>query len=302
MLPSSLNSLTTFEAAARHRSYSLAAAELHITHSAVSQQMRLLEESLGVHLFERKGRQMQLTAEGAQLLKQIQPALRQITRALTQIKQEQRVGEIHVATLQSFATFWLLPRLGKFQSAHPDLAIHIQASLGLVNLDRSANDIAIRFGMGKWDGCDAEQLLDDQIYPVCSPDFNGGRFPTSPAQLRNFRILSVENGREWQLWAQLADVDITHFKHETHHSDSNLMLTAAKAGQGIAVTRHSLVAGEIAAGNLVRLFDLRAASDYNYYLVTAIGLKKSAALLAFEAWLREEAALFMRGSTNPNDD
>lgn len=301
MLPPSLNSLSTFEAAARHRSYSQAAAELNITHSAVSQQMRLLEESLGVHLFERKGRQMQLTAEGAQLLKQIQPALRQITRALAQIKQEQRVAEIRVATLQSFATFWLLPRLGRFQSAHPDLAIHIQASLGLVNLDRSANDIAIRFGLGKWDGCDVEQLLDDQIYPVCSPDFNGGRFPTSPVHLRNFRILSVENGREWQLWAQVADIDISHFKHETHHSDSNLMLTAAKAGQGIAVTRHSLVAGEIAAGNLVRLFDIRAASDYNYYLVTAIGLKKGAALLAFEAWLRDEAALFMRGSTSPND-
>jgi LysR family glycine cleavage system transcriptional activator len=298
MLPTSLNSLATFEVAARHKSYSLAAAELHVTHSAISQQMRLLEESLGVALFERKGRQMQLTTEGAQLLKQIQPALRQITRALTQLKMEQRAPAIRVATLQSFATFWLLPRLGKFQTEHPDLAIHIQASLGVVNLNRNEIDIAIRFGLGEWDGCDAEKLLDDELYPVCSPNFNGGRFPQHPNQLRNFRILSVENGREWHRWSQLAGVDINDFKHETHHSDSNLMLTAAKAGQGIAVARHSLVAGEIASGNLVRLFDVIAPSDYNYYLVTAAGMKKSEALLAFELWLRKEASAFSRNTAN----
>ncbi|MBC3809535.1 transcriptional regulator GcvA [Undibacterium seohonense] len=294
MLPTSLNSLTTFEAAARHQSYSLAAAELHITHSAISQQMRVLEDSLGVTLFERKGRQMQLTAEGTQLLKQIQPALRQISRALAQLKTEKRTPAIRVATLQSFATFWLLPRLRQFQNAHPDLAIHIQAAIGLVNLDKTQTDIAIRFGLGKWEDYDAEKLLDDQLYPVCSPDFNGGRFPASPKHLRNFRILCVENGREWQNWSQLAGIEITSFKHETHHSDSNLMLTAAKAGQGIAVARHSLVAGEIEAGNLVRLFDLIAPSDYSYYLVTPKGLQKNDALQAFEQWLKKEAKVFAR--------
>ncbi len=294
MLPTSLNSLVTFEAAARLKSYSQAALELHITHSAISQQMRLLEESLGLALFERKGRQMQLTPEGVQLLKQIQPALRQIARALVQVKSEQRTPAIHVATLQSFATFWLLPRLGQFQSKHPDILVHIHASLGLVNLDRQHMDIAIRFGLGQWEGCDAEKLFDDQLYPVCSPDFNGGRMPSSPKQLGHYRILCVENGREWQRWGQLAQIDIDNFKHESHLSDSNLMLTAAKAGQGIAVARHSLVAAEIAAGNLIRLFDVIAPSDYHYYLVTTTGSKKSAALLAFETWLREQALLFAR--------
>lgn len=296
MFPTSLNSLVTFEAAARHKSYSLAAAELHITHSAISQQMRLLEDSLGTSLFERKGRQMQLTAEGVQLLKQIQPALRQISRALAQVTTEKRTLAIRVATLQSFATFWLLPRLGKFQAAYPDLVIHIQAAIGLVNLDKTKTDIAIRFGLGKWEDYDAEKLLDDHLYPVCSPDFNGGRFPSNPKQLRNCRILCVENGREWLNWSQFAGVDIASFEHETHHSDSNLMLTAAKAGQGIAVARHSLVAGEIAAGNLVRLFDLIAPSDYSYYLVTPKELQKSPALLAFEHWLKTEANAFSTGT------
>jgi LysR family glycine cleavage system transcriptional activator len=292
MLPTSLNSLATFEAAARHKSYTLAAIELHITHSAISQQMRGLEVSLGVALFERKGRQMQLTSEGAQFLKQIQPALRQIGRAISQVKMEQRPPAIRVATLQSFATFWLLPRLGKFQTAHPELAIHIQASLGLINLERSETDIAIRFGLGKWEGCDAEKLLDDQLYPVCSPNFNGGHLPKTPKQLRMHRILCDESRREWNNWSKLTGVDVDNFKHETHHSDSNLMLTAAKAGQGIAMGRHSLVAGEIAAGNLIRLFDIVAPSEYHYYLVTSVGQKKTTALLAFEKWLRQEAAAF----------
>jgi LysR family glycine cleavage system transcriptional activator len=293
MLPTSLNSLVTFEVAARHKNYSQAAIELHITHSAVSQQMRLLEDALGVVLFERKGRQMELTSHGALLLKQIQPALKQISRALKNIKVESGPPAIRVATLQSFATFWLLPRLGKFQAAHPDLAIHIQAAIGLVNLDRSKTDIAIRFGLGQWEDYDAEKLLDDQLYPVCSPNFNGGRFPTHPNHMYKYRVLSVENGREWHRWGQCAQIDIRHFQHESHHSDSNLMLTAAKAGQGIAVARHSLVAGEIAEGNLVRLFDIIAPSDYSYYLVTPHGLKKNADLLAFEAWLKDEARAFL---------
>lgn len=293
MLPTSLNSLVTFEAAARHKNYSQAALELHITHSAVSQQMRVLEDALGIALFERKGRQMELTSQGASLFKQIQPALRQINRALNDIQTQQNPPAIRVATLQSFATFWLLPRLGKFQAKHPDLAIHIQAAIGLVNLNRAQSDIAIRFGLGKWEDYDAEKLLDDHLYPVCSPDFNEGRFPSQAKQLYKYRILSVENGREWHHWSQFAGVDMSHFKHETHHSDSNLMLTAAKAGQGIAVARHSLVAAEIAAGNLVRLFDLIAPSDYSYYLVTPKGLQKNAALVAFEEWLKEEARAFV---------
>lgn len=290
----SLNSLQTFETAARHKSYSQAAQELNITHSAVSQQMRGLEQTLGVALFERKGRQMQLTADGSQLLKQIQPALRQIARAVTQVQTEKRSPGIKVATLQSFATFWLLPRLGKFQALHPDLPIHIQAAIGLVNLEKTKTDIAIRFGLGKWEGYDAEKLLEDQLYPVSSPQFNQGRFPRTPQQLLKHRILCVEHGREWQNWGTYAGIDVHQFKLESHLSDSNLMLTAAMAGQGIAVARHSLVAAEIEAGNLVRLFDIVAPSDYSYYLVTPIGLQKSEDLQAFAMWLKKEAKAFAK--------
>lgn len=293
MLPTSLNSLVTFESASRHKSYSLAAAELHITHSAVSQQMRLLEENLGISLFERQGRQMILTTAGAQLLKQILPALRQITRAISNVQLEARAPAIRVATLQSFATFWLLPRLGQFQSRDTNLTIHIQASIDLIDLDRSEADLAIRFGLGQWKGCDAEKLFGDMLYPVCSPKFNGGQLPSSLVKLKSCRILCDESRTGWDTWSKYSGIDTSKFKHETHHSDSNLMLTAAKAGQGIAMGRHSLVAGDIAAGNLVRLFDIHAPSDFSYYLVTATGGKKlGIPALSFVEWLREEALAF----------
>ncbi|MBY0574723.1 MAG: XRE family transcriptional regulator, partial [Undibacterium sp.] len=125
-----------------------------------------------------------------------------------------------------------------------------------------------------------------------SPNFNAGRLPKIPEQLKAFRILCDESRREWNTWSRVTGIAIDHFKHETHHSDSNLMLTAAKAGQGIAMGRHSLVASEIAAGNLIRLFDIVAPSEFHYYLVTSTGQKKTAALLAFEKWLRQEAAAF----------
>lgn len=294
MLPTSLNTLATFDAAARLKSYSLAAAELHITHSAVSQQIRNLENALGIRLFERRGRQMLLSTEGALLHQQIKPALNQIKRALAQVGKNQRAPEIRVSTLQSFASLWLVPRLSKFQKLQPGVAVHVQGSTPLQDLERSETDIAIRFGLGKWDDCAAEKLLDDSIFPVCSPNFNKGRLPTDPRSLKRYRLLCDDCPIEWNLWTKLAGIDASEFKHETYFSDSNLMLAAAVAGQGIAIGRSSLVANEIAAGRLVRLFDLIAPSEFAYYLVTAKSSNKTPALLAFEDWLRREASLFGR--------
>ncbi len=294
MRSSPLHSLHTFESAARHQSYSLAAAELHVTHSAVSQQIRILEESLGIRLFQRHGRQMLLTQEGALLHKRVQPALRQIERAVAEAGVLHRSPAITVTTLQSFATYWLLPRLGKFQKRQPEVAVHIQASLRLKDLERAEADIAIRYGFGEWKGCAAEKLLDDWIFPVCSPAFNNGRLPKTAASLKRYRVLRDECQLEWNTWSKRAGIDPADFKYETSYSDSNLMLAAAIEGQGIAIGRSTLVAADIAAGRLVRLFDVVAQSPYAYYSVTAAGRSKSAQLQAFEQWLRKEALLFRR--------
>jgi LysR family glycine cleavage system transcriptional activator len=290
----SLNNLHTFETAARHCSYSAAAGELHVTHSAVSQQIRQLEQALGVALFERSGRQMLLTREGALLYRRLQPALRQIDRAVSEVGALKQAPSITVTTLHSFANRWLLPRLAEFQKLQPHVAVQIKASPDLKDLERSEADIAIRYGGGQWKGCEAVKMLDEWLFPVCSPAFNKGRLPSSPASLKRYRILRDDCQMEWNAWTKEAGVDPAEFLHEAYYSDSHLMLGAAAASQGIAIGRSALVSADLAAGRLVRVFDLIVPASYSYYLVTATGRKKPPHLRAFEEWLLKESAVFSR--------
>jgi LysR family transcriptional regulator, glycine cleavage system transcriptional activator len=290
----SLNALHAFESAARHRSYSLAAGELHVTHSAVSQQIRTLESALGTALFERQGRQMELTRAGMLLFRRIRPALSQIARAVSEVGLLQDAPSITVTTLQSFANRWLLPRMGKFQKLQPNVAVHIHASPDLKDLERAEADVAIRYGRGRWKGCDAESLMEEWLFPVCSPDFNNGRLPKSAAGLKRYRVLHDDCLLEWHAWSAAAGADFGDFPHATVYSDSNLMLGAAIAGQGVAIGRSALVSADLAAGRLARVFDLIVPAPYSYHLVTAAGRSKPPHLLAFETWLRQEAAGFVR--------
>lgn len=289
-----LHSLHAFEAAARHRSYSLAAGELHVTHSAISQQIRNLESTLGVPLFARQGRQMELTREGLLLFRRVQPALRQLGRAVEEVGVLKRAPDVTVTTLQSFANRWLLPRIARFQKVQPDVAVHIQGSVDLKNLDRAEADVAIRYGKGSWKGCDAELLLQEWLFPVCSPLFNRGRLPASPAALKRFRILRDDCMVEWHAWARAAGIDAGEFVHGSMYSDSNLMLGAAVEGQGIAIGRSALVYDDLAKGRLVRAAGPIVPAPFAYYLVTASGRRKPPHQLAFEDWLRKEAAAFAR--------
>jgi len=289
-----LLALHVFESAARHGSYTRAADELHVTHSAISQQIRALEGTLGVPLFAREGRQMLLTREGALLFKRIQPALRQLGRALTEIEEHKRAPSITVTTLQSVASRWLLPRLARFQKLQPDVAVHIQASPDLKDLERREADIAIRYGLGNWKGCDAVKLMDEWLFPVCSPDFNKGRLPSSPKMLKRYRILSDDCMIEWNAWSREAGIDMEEFLHGANYSDSHLMLSAAIAGQGVAIGRSALVSADVAAGRLVPVCGVIAQAPFSYYLATASQVAKSPHLLAFEQWLLKEAAAFER--------
>jgi LysR family glycine cleavage system transcriptional activator len=294
MRPAPLHSLHAFESAARLLSYSRAAEELHVTHSAISQQIRGLEESLGVALFERQGRQMLLTREGALLFRRIQPALRQIGSAVSEISTLQRAPSITVATLQSFANRWLLQRIGKFQKQYPDVVIHLHGATGLTDLERGEADMAIRYGRGGWKGCESEKLMEEWLFPVCSPTFNKGKLPKTPAGLKRYRILRDDCQGEWNAWAAAAGIDLDGCRFEIGYSDSNLMLGAAIEGQGIAIGRSALVSADLAAGRLVRMFDLIVPAPFSYHLVTAAGRAKPPHLQAFEAWLRKEAADFER--------
>lgn len=290
----SLNTLLTFETAARHGSYSAAAGELHVTHSAVSQQIRQLEAALGVALFARQGRQMVLTREGTLLYRRLQPALNQIHSAVAEVGTLKQAPSITVTTLPSFANRWLLSRLAKFRKLQPNVAVHIQASSDLKDLERAEADVAIRYGRGQWKGCESVKMLDEWLFPVCSPSFNKGRLPSSPANLKRYRVLRDDCQTEWNAWTKAAGIDPDGFPHEAYYSDSNLMLGAAEAGHGVAIGRSAIVSQELAAKRLIRVFDLIVPAPHSYYLVTAAGRTQPPHLQAFMQWLLKEAAAFNR--------
>src|SRR5438067_7833936 len=176
-----LSALRAFEAAARLGSFSRAAEEISVTHSAVSHQVRALERALGTHLFHRNGRRVALTAAGRHFAERVGAALRDIGEAAQFVRRGSRDSNaLTITTLPSFAARWLLPRLGRFMEQHPQIAVTVHTSLNLVDLERDEVDLAIRFGGGRWPGLEAQKFMEDEWFPVASPRFNDGRLPRRP--------------------------------------------------------------------------------------------------------------------------
>lgn len=175
-----LNALCTFEVAARHLSYSRAAEELCVTHSAVSHQIRNLEENLGAELFRRSGRAMVLTNTGERLYANVREGLGRVRQGVDELRSKARRRVLTIGVLPGFAVRWLIPRLPGFSKTHPDMVVDLRASMTLTDFSREEVDLAIRFGPGRWPGLNAEKLLDEQLIPVCSPSYRGGRLPRTP--------------------------------------------------------------------------------------------------------------------------
>ncbi len=178
-----LTTLPVLEAAARLQSFSAAAAELNVTHGAISHQIRSLEESVGVALFARQGRRVVLTAEGAAFAEAIRAALSKVSEAVEALSPIERERKLKISVLPSFASRWLMPRLGKFLEANPQYEIAVEANQTKSNFTSDGVDVAIRFGIGPWAGLHSERLAGDSYFPVCSPKFRRGKLPTKPAQL-----------------------------------------------------------------------------------------------------------------------
>ena len=182
-MPRSLPPLETFrffEAAARHLNFTRAAEEMHVTHGAVSQRIKRLEEHLGMALFRRSGRSMLLTDEGRRLLERVRTAISEIAEGVEAIRSGTRDRILTISTLPGFAAYWLLPRLADFNEHHPDIEVNIRASLSLTDFTRDGVDMAVRFGAGAWPGLKSIKLFDEELVPVCSPAFGGGRLPRTP--------------------------------------------------------------------------------------------------------------------------
>ncbi|AKS05108.1 LysR substrate-binding domain-containing protein [Pseudomonas trivialis] len=286
-----LTCLRSFEATSRLGSVSLAAKELHVTHSAVSQQIKVLEAMVGLTLFVREGRGLRVSEDGRLYALQIRKALGDIVEATRLIQAQPKTDELVVAVLPSFGRSWLIPRLPDFQQRYPHISVRLQASLNISNLHQESVDVGIRMGEGEWEGVEQHRLFHDEVIAVAAPHFNGGQLPRTPQQIIDSRI--IFNTESWLPWCEVAGVEMGEQRKGLCSNDSNLILEAVRLGQGIALERRSLVHDAIARGELVQLGDVSAPYAYPYWLVWPPRESSEAKQRAFSHWLFKEVEIYL---------
>jgi LysR family transcriptional regulator, glycine cleavage system transcriptional activator len=293
-----LASLRTFEAAARHLSFTKAADELHVTPAAVSAQVRGLEEQLGVRLFWRTSRAVRLTGAGETLLQATGEALAVIARAVERIAGANRGRRLVVSTGLTFAAKWLVPRLGRFRRLQPEVDVRLSVTDQLADFARDEADVAIRFGTGVYPGLRADRLLEEELFPVCSPRLLEGARPLrEPKDLRHHTLIHLdwqaqgETWPDWRMWLLAAGVEGVDPTQGIHFRETTLVIQAAIDGQGVALG-DSLAADDLAAGRLVRPFDLalKGPPQFAYHLVSPRATADRPLVKAFREWVLSEVA------------
>ncbi len=283
-----LNGLRAFEAAARHLSFARAAEELHVTPTAISHQIRKLEDQLGLKLFQRRIRAVHLTREGEAYLPSVRAAFEDLRVATAKLRGIQTGGAVTVSTTTSLAVKWLLPRLGDFQARHPDIEVRLTTTTKLVDLVAEGIDLGIRYGRGNWPGMDATWLMAEDIFPVCSPGLLTGARPLRrPEDIGLHTLLHLSlYPDEWQHWLTAAGVPARLAAGPGLTFDLNLMvLEAAADGLGIALGRTAYVEADLASGRLVKPFDFMLPAEAGFYLVTPQSQPTRPAVAQFAAWL-----------------
>ena len=291
-----LAALRAFEAAARHENFSRAAEEVHLTHGAISHQIRALEDELGLQLFARSGKRLTITAEGQRFAAVVRKALGEIGAAAAELKNSAKVRRLVISVVPSLAARWLSGRLGKFIDLHPDIEVTLQTSTEVVDLTRGQVDVAVRFGAGRYPGVRAELLMGDYLYPVASPRFRGGRLPATPQELTSDMLLRSDGFESWAIWFRAAGISLQEPSTGLVFDDSSILLRTAASGKGIALARHLIATPEIASGDLVRLFDVAVPCSFSYYVVYTEQAYAKPQVRALRDWLMAETAEF-RGDT-----
>jgi LysR family glycine cleavage system transcriptional activator len=285
-----LSTLRPFEAAARLGSFSRAAEELHLTHGAVSHQVRALEDHLGTPLFARLGKRVSVTPAGKALAERVRAALDDIARAC-EAARARNDNRLTISVLPSFASRWLMPRLIGFMEAHPGIAVNVHASTTLANFADDEVDVAIRFGQGPWPAHFCETFLDDEYFPVASPKMNRGRLPKRPPELLAPNVRIIREDRDyWPVWFAAAGVAFEDRVRGPLFNDSTYSLQAAARGEGVALARRSIVGEDLERGALVRLFGLAVPSRERYWLVAPRATADAPNVRAFRDWVKAEVA------------
>ncbi|CAN7427367.1 MAG: transcriptional regulator GcvA [Agrobacterium sp.] len=293
----SLKGLQAFEAAARYRSVTLASNELNVTPGAVSLQIRELETRLGVQLFFRKPRSIQLTREGERYYGALRTAFRMMREATAELTARSEITVLTLSCTPTFAVQWLMPRLPGFQQQHPHVDVRISVTNRLVDFSRDDVDLAVRHGFGRYEGLESIRFIDDSTLPVCSPQFLEKYGSLQEASdLKSVPLLHDENRNEWRRWLEAAGASDVDASGGTVFIDSNGALDAAKAGHGIALTRRSLVSRELAEGALIAPFGKDMASTLAYFLVYPRRMLDNPDLVTLIEWMLSQARSAEAGS------
>ncbi|MGA9660000.1 MAG: transcriptional regulator GcvA [Asticcacaulis sp.] len=292
-----LSALRVFEAAARHESFKQAAEELFVTPGAVSQQIRLLEEHVGVELFVRDGRRVVLSDAGkasAQILKEAFEKMFEATRLM---KQGNQKGRVTVSAAPSFAAKWLMPRLYDFSAANEDIDVWVSADMAPVDFAVSDIDLAVRYGNGHYTHLHVEHLLAESVVPVCSPALFEAAPMKKPADLAHHVLLhdvgfeTDPSCPDWAMWLKAHGVEGVDASRGPRFNQSSMVIEAAVAGRGVALAKRTIAEADLKAGRLMVLFDEKDKPlEYGYYLVWPQSRDPSPAQVRFMEWLRAEAA------------
>ncbi|HYG89730.1 MAG TPA: transcriptional regulator GcvA [Azospirillum sp.] len=287
----SLNGLRAFEAAARQLSFTRAAEELNVTQSAVSHQIRALEEQMGVPLFRRVNQGLLLTDAGQLLLPAVRDAFDRLAAGVERVRGHEASGTLTVSVSPYFAGRWLMPRIGRFRALHPEIELRLSASQQYVDFTRETDiDMGLRHGLGTWEGLRAVRFLDDGVFPVCSPSLHPPLH--TPGDLRAHVLLDDEQHGYWRAWLVAAGLEDLAPTAGLRLTDIGLAMQAAIAGQGVAMGRASLVEEDLAAGRLVRPFALSIPADYGIYAVCPEAAAERPKIAAFRDWLIAEGAAY----------
>ena len=287
----SLNALRSFDAAARHQSFTRAAEELCVTQGAVSHQVKALEAELGVKLFNRMRTGLVITSAGRDYLAVVRDAFDRIALGTEQLTERQRSGPLAVSTSPDFAAKWLVHRLGRFAAAHPEIELNVSATMHHVDFASEEVDLAIRHGAGNWSGLDAVNLCPEELFPVCSPALlrrHGGI--RRPQDVLRFPLLHLNDRRDWSKWLEAAGTSGARPLPGPVLNHASMLIDAAIEGQGVALARTTLAATDLLNDRLARPFSVAIPLSNTFWIVCPKATRNLPKLVAFREWLLAEAA------------
>lgn len=294
----SLNALCAFEAAARHGSFTRAARELGVTQTAISHQVRALEENLGLSLFRRSPRGLSLSADGELWAAELHVVFSRLREANARLRRprESTRPTVSVSVIPSFGARWLVPRLGRFLVDHPEVDVRISATERLVDLVAENVDIGIRYGFGAYPGLSTTKLADDALVAVAAPALAAARGSWRPADLGGQTLLHDDYPEGWEKWFRARGRPMPRGARQSQFTDSSMLVEAAIRGQGVGLARWSLAADELELGRLVLPFPKVAPlpTGLAYYLVSAREGSRQQAVSDFRRWVVAEAASLRR--------